>query len=244
MARIISIENPDLPSSTGRSQGVATTGAKKKAKSRKTAEQPKTGRPLFQIDWGQVEKLANIFTPIPDIAYIIGCSVDTLERQCKKIYDTTFAVWWKSKAARGKMTIRKTLFSEAVGYENQGYLREADGNIARYPDGEPIEDKRRDRKPNTMVLMYLAKHVLDFEQLGYGYDPEHNEDAEDERESTSTVYPITFVGDPNDIVEETPAPGEDAIAGDDEEAPHLDATGLSVYDPTNQPNYGDDADDQ
>lgn len=233
MADIIEIPNPDLPASTG-GKALAKTrkSGKKNRQKQAEPEQKKFGRPVAQIDWVQVEKLANIFTPIPEISYVTGHSVDTLEKYCKLKFGSTLAVWWKSKAANGKMSLRRAMLSQAIGLEHDGWVREKDGSIARDPEGYPLQDKRKQRQPNTMVLLYMARHVLDMEGVGLPYDPEHNEDAEDEREGSETVYPITFVGRPEDEVDESPAPGAEEILEVEAEEYYPDASGLKPHSAT------------
>jgi hypothetical protein len=57
--------------------------AKKKAPARKAAKKTanKGGRPKLQVDPDMVEKLAGIGCPNTEIAAIVGCSVDTLDRR-------------------------------------------------------------------------------------------------------------------------------------------------------------------
>lgn len=57
------------------------------------------GRPEIPIDENLVEKLANIMCTMEEIAHVVGCSVDTLERR--------FAETIKQGRSKGKMTLRR-----------------------------------------------------------------------------------------------------------------------------------------
>ena len=59
------------------------------------------GRPKFQIDYEQVEKLAKIHCTQEEIASILGCSVDTLQR------DDKFCGVYKNGISNGKMSLRR-----------------------------------------------------------------------------------------------------------------------------------------
>lgn len=56
-------------------------------------------RPRLQIDEDTVEKLASIMCTMEEMAYILGCSVDTLERRFAEIINTG--------RANGKMSLRR-----------------------------------------------------------------------------------------------------------------------------------------
>ena len=73
----------------------------------------KMGRPRKEIDKVLFEKLCGIMCTEEEIAGIFECSVDTIERWCKREYKTTFAEIYKEKSARGKMNLRKTQFKLA-----------------------------------------------------------------------------------------------------------------------------------
>ena len=58
-------------------------------------------RPKFEIDYNMVEKLANIMCTQKEIASILGCSTDTLQR------DETFCDIYKKGQDTGKMSLRR-----------------------------------------------------------------------------------------------------------------------------------------
>lgn len=70
-------------------------------------EKKKMGRPPKQIDKEQFEKLCGLQCTEEEIAGWFKCSVDTIERWCKKEYQTTFAEVYKKASADGKITLRR-----------------------------------------------------------------------------------------------------------------------------------------
>lgn len=67
----------------------------------------KTGRPKIDIDQNTFEKLCALFCTEEDIADFFECSVDTINRWCKRTYGTTFADIYPKKRARGKISLRR-----------------------------------------------------------------------------------------------------------------------------------------
>ena len=79
------------------------------------AEKPKKkmGRPAIDINKDHFEYLCNIMCTEEEIAGCFRCSVDTIERWCKKNYKKTFAEIYKTYSASGKMSLRRTQFRMA-----------------------------------------------------------------------------------------------------------------------------------
>lgn len=70
----------------------------------------KKGRPKIEIDKKTFEKLCSIQCTEIEIADFFNCSVDTIERWCKRIYGETFAEIFKKKSSKGKISLRRTQF--------------------------------------------------------------------------------------------------------------------------------------
>lgn len=66
-----------------------------------------TGRPLIDIDWSQVEQLCKIQCTQEEIASVVGCSLDTLERRCESETGTPFAEFFAQKKLGGKASLRR-----------------------------------------------------------------------------------------------------------------------------------------
>ena len=73
----------------------------------------KMGRPKKEISKTLFEKLCSIMCTEEEIAGMLECSVDTIERWCKDEYKTTFAEIYKIKSAHGKTSLRRTQFKLA-----------------------------------------------------------------------------------------------------------------------------------
>lgn len=91
-----------------------TRRARGKPRADRTAAPPKeprpAGRPKIEIDPVQVEKLAAIDCTMREIASVVGCSVDTLERR--------FAEVIEKGREQGKASIKRALFHMAVNRHN------------------------------------------------------------------------------------------------------------------------------
>ena len=73
-----------------------------------------TGRPRIVIDWELVDKLCGIFCTAEEIATILGCSVDTIDRALKREKNTSFAEYFKKMSAVGKTSLRRAQYQLAV----------------------------------------------------------------------------------------------------------------------------------
>lgn len=67
----------------------------------------RTGRPKKVIDPEVFEGLCRIQCTEEEIASFFKCSVDTIERWCKRQYKETFAEVYKKYAATGKISLRR-----------------------------------------------------------------------------------------------------------------------------------------
>ena len=76
----------------------------------------KTGRPKIQIDQKEFDKLCSMQCSIEEIADWFDCSVDTIERWCKRTYKQTFAEVFKVKRGKGKIALRRAQFELARKY--------------------------------------------------------------------------------------------------------------------------------
>lgn len=72
-----------------------------------------TGRPQKEIDKKIFENLCGLQCTLEEIAGVFDCSVDTIERWCKREYGETFAETYKKHSAKGKMSLRRIQFKLA-----------------------------------------------------------------------------------------------------------------------------------
>ena len=73
----------------------------------------KMGRPRKEIDQSIFENLCQIFCTQEEIADVFECSIDTINRWCKRTFGETFADTYKKKSARGKMSLRRWQYESA-----------------------------------------------------------------------------------------------------------------------------------
>lgn len=72
-----------------------------------------TGRPKKEIDKKIFENLCGLQCTLEEIAGVFDCSVDTIERWCKREYRETFAEVYKKHSAKGKTSLRRIQFKLA-----------------------------------------------------------------------------------------------------------------------------------
>lgn len=72
-------------------------------------------RPRFEIDWGMFDELCDIQCTQEEIAQVIGCSVDTIQRAVKRDKKLGFAEYYKKASASGKISLRRYQWKAAKG---------------------------------------------------------------------------------------------------------------------------------
>lgn len=76
----------------------------------KRTNNPNMGRPKIEIPKKEFEKLCALQCTEEEIAGWYACSVDTIERFCKREYGVTFAEAYKIHSASGRMSLRRNQF--------------------------------------------------------------------------------------------------------------------------------------
>lgn len=76
----------------------------------KKTNNPKMGRPKIEIDVANFEKLCSMMCTEEEIAGFFNCSVDTIEKFCKREYGTTFTDIYKTLSTKGKIALRRNQF--------------------------------------------------------------------------------------------------------------------------------------
>lgn len=64
-------------------------------------------RPVKEINKEQFESLCNLQCTVEEIAGFFKYSVDTIERWCKRTYNTSFAEAYKTYSQGGKISLRR-----------------------------------------------------------------------------------------------------------------------------------------
>jgi hypothetical protein len=73
----------------------------------------KMGRPPKKINPKTFESLCAIQCTEKEIAAVLNCSVDSVERWCQKYYGCTFADIYAEKSQVGKASVRRYQFQQA-----------------------------------------------------------------------------------------------------------------------------------
>ena len=72
------------------------------------------GRPRVKIDWEQMDKLCQMQCLLEEIAAYFRCSIDTIERACKREHRVTFADYYAEKSAGGRIALRRVQMQTAL----------------------------------------------------------------------------------------------------------------------------------
>ena len=78
--------------------------------SEKTEKNTTKGRPKIQLDCDQIRRLAELQCSRGEIAYVMKCSVDTLDRHHKEDINQV--------KAQGKIKLRRAMYRNAVEKDN------------------------------------------------------------------------------------------------------------------------------
>ena len=73
----------------------------------------KVGRPLIEINWSMLEKLASIQCTGEEMAGVLNVDYKTIERACKRENNSNFGEWIEQKRAGGKASLRKMQYDAA-----------------------------------------------------------------------------------------------------------------------------------
>ena len=109
----------------------------------------KGGRPRIEIDKQDFIKYCRIQCTLEEIAYLLNCSEDTVERWCKRTFKLGFAESYKKHSAYGKMALRRAQYQMAVG---------APARTVTAPDG--TKTVYHGSKPNPGMAIWLGKQNL------------------------------------------------------------------------------------
>ena len=109
------------------------------------AKKKKTGRPLVEIDKEQFERLCIIQPTLLELCAVFDVDKNTLMSWCKRTYKMPFSEIFAQKRAKGKISLRRSLWQGA------------------------LEEK------NTVCRLFLAKNHLGMSDMGMMDDSEENE---------------------------------------------------------------------
>lgn len=115
------------------------------------------GRPYIQINWAEFDKLCGMHCTLIEIADWFGVSEDTIERACKREKGEGFADYYKKRAARGSVSLRRAQMQAALGSEPRPVLDD-DGRVLLDKKGRPVFS--RGKEPNVAMQIWLGKQYL------------------------------------------------------------------------------------
>lgn len=73
----------------------------------------KPGAKTIEIDWDKVDALARIQCTHEEVASVLNCSVETLQRRCRDNHGEEFAEYFTRKRLGGKASLRRRQWSMA-----------------------------------------------------------------------------------------------------------------------------------
>jgi hypothetical protein len=106
----------------------------------------KRGRPVTEVDFDKLEKLCELHCTEEECAYILGMTPTVLGIKIKEKFNLNFHEYFKEKSANGKMSIRRTQFSLAMGIKKKKKHKD-DQDEYLIP-------------PNVTMLIFLGKNIL------------------------------------------------------------------------------------
>lgn len=72
------------------------------------------GRPRIKIDWEEFDKLCVMQCTQTEIASWFNCTVDTIENHVKREHGVIFSEYYKQKASKGKIALRRKMYQTAM----------------------------------------------------------------------------------------------------------------------------------
>ena len=66
------------------------------------------------VDWTMAANLFGVFCTCEEVAYMLNCSVDTLDRHCQKIHKMGIDEWANNCRNHGRASLRKAQYNLAI----------------------------------------------------------------------------------------------------------------------------------
>jgi len=66
------------------------------------------GRPKIEIDWKVFDSYCALQCTLREIAHVLGCSEDTIERRVRETHDMSFAEYFNRKRVVGLISFRRS----------------------------------------------------------------------------------------------------------------------------------------
>lgn len=127
------------------------------------------GRPRKEIDWKQFDKLCEILCTQEEIAAWFGVSVDTIERACEREYGLSFAEYYKTASAPGKISLRRKQWQAASKGSNVMLIWLGKQWLGQKDTPEDVEDQGKTLNALVSAMVNAANAA--------NVQPETGEDA-------------------------------------------------------------------
>lgn len=108
-------------------------------------------RPNISIDKEIFENACELQCTETEIARLFGCSVDTIERWCKRVYKQSFAESYNKLSEGGKMSLRR----------NQMKLSETNATMAIWLGKQWLGQRDRDIADSSESALDIAIEIKD-----------------------------------------------------------------------------------
>lgn len=135
------------------------------------------GRPRLPFNWDQFNALCQIQCTQAEVAFVMGVSMDVVERRCREELNCTFAEAREQKSASGKMSLRRAQFESALGRKAEF---DKDGRLLR-----------SELRPSTTMQIFLGKNYLDQKNvwdIGGAVEVNHTGDAGDPYKQLAELF--------------------------------------------------------
>jgi hypothetical protein len=112
----------------------------------------RSGPPMIELDARVVEELASIGATKEEIAAVLGCSVNTLQRRAKDNWEVKVAL--ETGRAKGRASLRRLQWNQAKK-GNTTMLLWLGKQLLDQRDHARVKDTGETQKPTKMVVRWV-----------------------------------------------------------------------------------------
>ena len=117
------------------------------------------GRPKLALDWDQFDKLCYLQCTQLEIASFFSCTVETLENRCKSDKGMNYLEYYKTKAVKGKISLRRKAFQLIEG-GNAAVIIFALKNMVGWTD-KMVSEFKSEVTESAPVVNFITKSQND-----------------------------------------------------------------------------------
>lgn len=118
----------------------------------------KGGRPPIEIDWQEFDTLVGIQCTATEISAYLGVSVDAIERAIKRTHKMGLAEYFKQKAKKGHISIRRALWKKASGGDMTAIIFFFKNHLG-YTDSMKIKHDGREAKETANAAKEFVTRI-------------------------------------------------------------------------------------